>query len=395
MRMNLCTNALLSPAPDCVLCGMYELDSEHRGSRKGALSLLRHPVGVVGGLLVDAAHTQPLERGVFDITTLRTRAFGRCVGVSCGSRVLFYRDVADGALAAPDHIVDMCEKEERMITSTCVAGGGDRICSVLQGGTAVMYDFGQCSFVARWAAHEYDAWCAASMSLACGASTSLEDLLLTGGDDGMLKVWDPRQLNDDSPVCVASKRHDAGVVTIVPCASMLQDCEGMAASSSTANAQRCSPFLVLVGSYDEHVYLYDVRSLRSAVASASVGGGAWRIRAFPSFQDEGPSSSGAVGVDLAVAAMQGGAALLAFNPLLAAQSVFRQTAAFHTQDDGVPTDGSSVSNSPSPSHHDGVLVYDVVPIVSASSGSVQHLATCSFYNKVVKLWKLRKGDNTQ
>lgn len=99
-----------------------------------------------------------------------------------------------------------------------------------------------------WHAHEYEAWITAFDKFD-------NNLVFSGGDDCRLKGWDIR---DNTRPAFVSKRHQMGVCSI-----------------------QSHPFLENIfasGSYDEEVLVWDKRSMKTPLTSASLGGGVWRIK---------------------------------------------------------------------------------------------------------------------
>lgn len=82
------------------------------------------------------------------------------------------------------------------------------------------------------------------------------NLLLSGADDGLLKVWDRRVVTSEQ-TAASSIRHDAGVISIL----------------STFD-----PNKVWTGSYDDHLRLWDLRAGKTPLQSLNLGGGVWRIK---------------------------------------------------------------------------------------------------------------------
>ena len=125
-----------------------------------------------------------------------------------------------------------------------------------------------------WLAHTLfgntptEVWCA------CFATDgNNEQIVLTGGDDCKLKLWDLRSTS--RPVQVLN-HFEAGVTILSP------------------NPKR--PHIVAVGSYDETIAIHDVRCASKPLQhSTSLGGGIWRIKWHPEIDNR-----------LLVAAMHGG-----------------------------------------------------------------------------------------
>ncbi|XP_041363596.1 diphthine methyltransferase-like [Gigantopelta aegis] len=121
-------------------------------------------------------------------------------------------------------------------------------------GSLTLFKVGSDIVVAdRWKAHDYEAWI-------CAFNYWDGNVVYSGSDDCTFKGWDMRS-NQRSPV-FTNKRAEMGVCSI--------------------QSNPWKEHLLAVGSYDEHVYLYDTRSMRSPLSTASLGGGVWRVKWDPS-----------------------------------------------------------------------------------------------------------------
>jgi diphthamide biosynthesis protein 7 len=99
-----------------------------------------------------------------------------------------------------------------------------------------------------WKAHDFEAW-------TCAFDKHLRDVVYSGSDDCLLRVWDAR----DTSSKVAERAHDGGVVSVQSCPDR--------------------PWLLATGSYDEYLRLWDVRKgFKDALVEYHAGGGVWRIK---------------------------------------------------------------------------------------------------------------------
>lgn len=145
--------------------------------------------------------------------------------------------------------------------------GAVRLLCTAHTGAVVLYDVASRTVVQEWAGHEFDAWCSAVLPMEAAAGVESMSsgggdhaILLTGGDDGLLQLYDQR-----TRLAMGSMRFGAGVVSVAPV---------LAASASSVTP---TPY-VLVGSYDESLSLIDIRQRRRPVAQRTdLGGGVWRV----------------------------------------------------------------------------------------------------------------------
>ena len=320
-------NALLPHSPDgtALLLAFYQLDKETEERAGGVATCAVATVPDTGAVTVGAP--VPLGPGglpgVFDVRPTPSGAI--------------LLALTDGSVAtiAGNKLADRVTVAETMTTSACELAPGVTL-STHHGGGAVLSGRDGAA-LRRWTAHEFDAWYCCPDTAASPAadrdSAEAGDAAVpvtgafTAGDDGRVCRWDFRT---DLAAPVATARHDAGATFVAPLGG---------AAGGGAGA------VFVTGSYDETVAVRDVRKWAKPVDTATVGGGAWRVRQ--------------AGDTLYVAAMQGGATTLAVG---ADGSLGKPTPAFHTGD--------------------AALVYDIAVLGDASL-----VATTSFYENTVKLWR--------
>ncbi|KAF2075608.1 hypothetical protein CYY_003076 [Polysphondylium violaceum] len=204
-------------------------------------------------------------------------------------------------------------------------------------GSLALFDVDGGAVTNRWIAHDYEAWI-------CAYNYHNTSMVFSGGDDCKFKVWDTRTIeaedggrsNSSGATPIFTKRCDMGVTSI-----------------------HCHPALeniVAVGSYDECVRIWDLRSMKQPLTQTdSLGGGVWRIKWSPSDNNH-----------LVTACMGGG---------------------FHTlsSEDGTFTDLSIKSSYQGP-HQSIAYGVDWSYTNSSSTDKQQYIGCCSFYDRCLSVW---------
>lgn len=202
---------------------------------------------------------------------------------------------------------------------------------------------GSMSLDVSFQAHAAEVWTVAALN-------DTEALVLTGADDGFLKLWDLRLPEPSRCVLASSRGHSAGLTSLLPL------------SNST----------VLSGSYDQSLSLWDLRRHAEPMQSLSMAsrpqigprhlglGSLWRLCPItPATPCDDPTV-----LRLAIAGMYGGASvgLLCLTDLSFSS---RLTVPHDSIVYGIDVLSSELPSSTFPS--DGLV-----------------LATCSFYDKTLK-----------
>ncbi|CAI2348866.1 unnamed protein product [Caenorhabditis sp. 36 PRJEB53466] len=143
-------------------------------------------------------------------------------------------------------------------------------------GNAYIVDLNTSLIVSTWFAHSLPYVPGEGCEVWSCAITGDAQTVVTGGEDGSMKLWDARTRTSIGQ----SKAFGAGVVFVD--------------FPSDSNQ-------ILTGSYDEHVRIFDRRNLKEATAEKKLTGGVWNIEQ--------------TGSQFCVACMYGGYALLDSNTL--------------------------------------------------------------------------------
>ncbi|EJD47777.1 WD40 repeat-like protein [Auricularia subglabra TFB-10046 SS5] len=217
-------------------------------------------------LLREATDTTPMSRvgelilmGIDDqLKVLQRIELGAVLDIKWRDRIAAAA-TADGTIAFFEHTDRMLARLSDVSTASegvlCLAVGWStegRLATSQSDGSLCIVDAQAFSASDSWHACDFEAW-------TVSWDTFNPHVLFSGGDDCMWKMWDSRDYQ--SPT-FKSNRRDAGITTFAP-------------SPHTEH-------LLAVGSYDSTLQLYDIRSPRTALSTAGVGGGVWRAKWHPS-----------------------------------------------------------------------------------------------------------------
>ncbi|KAG0001985.1 Diphthine methyltransferase [Entomortierella chlamydospora] len=176
-----------------------------------------------------------------------------------------------------------------------------------------------------WHAHDLEAW-------VVGWNYHDTNLLYTGADDCRLKGWDMRM--DCSYPTFNSKAHQMGVCSI--------------------QSNPHDEHILATGSYDENVLVWDTRSMRQPLSTTETGGGVWRLKWHPTRKNI-----------LLAGCMHNG---------------------FHVLDyDTAWTSGTIVSSFME--HKSLAYGVDWSYAPTESSEELPLVASCSFYDHLIHLWR--------
>ncbi|KAJ8037207.1 Diphthine methyltransferase [Holothuria leucospilota] len=205
--------------------------------------------------------------------------------------------------------------------------------------------------VQEWHAHGFEAWIAAF-------NYWQPDIVLTGGDDCRLKVWDTRT-DCTSPVIV-SKRHSMGVCSL--------------------HSNRHHEHFFVSGSYDETILVWDTRQMKSPLFDANVGGGVWRLKWHPDKESN----------FLLGACMHNGFHILDTTAMLGSENCKKKfESVFQYQGHsslayGVDWCRLDVNNFPA------CPEYVVETNLGRNAKKTNIVASCSFYDHLLKVWLLEE-----
>ena len=202
----------------------------------------------------------------------------------------------------------------------------------------------------RWNAHTLFG-CPSEVWTVCFASNrhynTYADTVISGGDDCIMKLWDLRLCNNDSPTkpIATKKNFEAGVTTISYHPSL--------------------EHIFAVGSYDEVVRFWDMRKLAEPFGTVHVGGGVWRLKWHPKHEDR-----------ILVGAMHGGCRIVEMSgPIREGSS---------SEDDSFDLSSLSINVVKEFTEHQS-MAYGA-DWIHEENGVYDAAASCSFYDRQAFIW---------
>ena len=184
----------------------------------------------------------------------------------------------------------------------------------------------------KWQAHSLEAWI-----VACDSFDN--NLFYSGGDDCMLKLWDSRAGFHKS--LVTNKQFTMGICSL--------------------QSHKYREHVFAVGSYDECCTLWDNRNMKIPMVNTHVGGGVWRIKWHPHFDNI-----------LLAACMHNGFQIIRYNDELNSSSIIHSYDRHASLAYGV----------------DWLVDNDIHAELTTSQNLSAVIASCSFYDKLLTIWKV-------
>jgi diphthine methyl ester acylhydrolase len=305
------------------LCGLYELDEEE-SCRKGGIAICNEN---------EILECQEISHGILDMKFLNDHILA--CALSNGD-ILLYRH--ENETLSQFHLCDNGRSEGLALSlSWNHSVINSKLAVSTQNGSLLFYSLTASGLQEETMisnAHSLHGEIVPAWIVAM--SPHREDILLSGGDDCCMKLWDLR-INPSSAISSSRKHYTAGV--------------------TSAQWHPTDENIFAVGSYDATMKIWDYRAYREPLCEVDTGGGVWRIK-------------WATGRNLlAVASMQGGSGI-------------------YRWDDSTQTIETIAQQvDPNPNR----LVYGVDWLTTEENEDeivCWKIATCSFYDNLVQIWDM-------
>ncbi|XP_003740368.1 diphthine methyltransferase homolog [Galendromus occidentalis] len=218
------------------LVATYELDESSNSSREGSLSLFR-----TSQESFEKLSSIEAPAGVLDIKFFPTERDRFIAPLANGS-------VNVGRVTAEDEIQLLSSSESIAsdITLSVSSRGDDRVAAAYSSGSVREFRITESvvKLLSCGKVHQHEAW----------AVLAMDDRTLSGGDDCTLRCSEGNGNR-------VMRRFDAGVTAIE------RDLEENG---------------ILVGTYEDKIYKFDLRNIKQPLLEKNLGGGIWRIKKNPS-----------------------------------------------------------------------------------------------------------------
>ncbi|KAH8386527.1 hypothetical protein KR093_001076 [Drosophila rubida] len=119
---------------------------------------------------------------------------------------------------------------------------------------------GELQHQSNWLAHDFEAW---TCAFDRWSAASTQSVVYSGGDDCLLHAYDLRM--EPSHRIWTNREHSAGVTALL------------------SHPQH--EHMLMTGSYDDILRVFDTRAMKRSVAAINLDGGIWRLKAHPKRND--------------------------------------------------------------------------------------------------------------
>ncbi|XP_059612518.1 diphthine methyltransferase homolog [Phlebotomus argentipes] len=234
-------------------CATYQLEEGASGpaKRKGSISIFNFTWDEEGSNLQKLFERE--TDGILDQKWLKNTSKPLLASVTSSGDAVLYA-WREGQLEVVSSLRVNPRDEENIALSLDWSAEKQKILVSDSKGSISLLDLtNSTSFTAlnRWKAHTFEAW-------TCCFDKNNPDIVLTGGDDSVCRIYDLRDLSKEK---LTIRSHEAGVTSFL-------------------TLERHSN-IFCTGSYDEHLRFFDMRSPKNPLDRLNLKGGIWRIKSNP------------------------------------------------------------------------------------------------------------------
>ena len=317
--------------PDLFACGTYLYNPENT-TRQGSIYLLQYNAVAKS---IDVVHHQT-SNGILDLKWINYSPELTLLSTVSALGQLSLYSLAD--ISKPVVCEDVTNDQTIALSHCWLHQTNNYVVISDQQGCLSICDFDNTNglrFSQSWSAHEYECW-------TCAWDQADLNIVYSGADDTLLKIWDIR---DCQKAIHINRKHPMGICSIIP------------------NENNPSEFLT--GSFDEHLRLWDKRQLTEPVKQIKLGGGVWKMRPYPGQADV-----------LLCSCMQNGFVIVDLKSA---------TIRCHYQQHGSLAYGADWQRADSV--HQLTELMDDCMHEEPNKSAESFIASCSFYDKTVHVWK--------